>query len=784
MFTWLSTWLLHPFMAVGAAAAASPILIHLLSRRRFRRVRWPAMEFLLAAHSKNRRRVRMEQLILLALRCLAILLMALALARPFVRPGVAAAILGGGARTERIILLDDSLSMTCADGDATVFDRGVDAVRRLARWIGAEAERDALSLYLFSNPAQPVVTLANCDDAALQQLLDRLAALRPTQRTGRPARAIGEVADMLRGRPTQAAAAVYVVSDFQRSEWLPEAAAAPGDGTPPRPADNDRADAGPLAPLTKLAETGRSVRLVLIDVSAASPGNLAVTDVRLLSPQIVAGVPTRVTVEVANYSGTDQSGLELAASVADQMLPPVPLGTLSNGGATRETLEVAFPRVGADYVRVALVRPTTHDERAAAINGVTLDDQRAAACRVLECVRVLVVNGDPNPDTFRDEVFLLTTALRPEGRAFSGNDVRVADEAELDTADLSDVHVVVLANVFRLTPTAVQSLRRYVAAGGGLLIFAGDQVDLDHYNEMLYSEGQGPLPAPLIELRSAPDDRLGGAYAPDQWDVSHPVFRSFSGPAAELLRGIRVTQFIAAQTETAAPTTAAASSAPAAPQPAPPTVLARLNDPDHSPLLIERGFGAGRALFVATTADLDWTNWPRDPSYVPFVLELASCAARRSEQIASFGVGDVIRLPLDPNRFAPRVAVQSPGSGLEAAVQIEARVSPDGGTWIEWEETEQSGVYAFDLTTIGGETQRQFASVNVDPREADLTPADRDELKRHAGKLPVEYVRDLAAYAGDAADSRRELWWPLLILAAAILMLEHALAWRFGARTA
>ncbi|NUQ48089.1 MAG: hypothetical protein HUU22_18910 [Phycisphaerae bacterium] len=590
---------------------------------------------------------------------------------------------------------------------------------------------------------------------------------------------------MLRARPTQAAASVYIVSDFQRAEWLPDVETARTNEPPARPVDPDREEAGPLAPLVDLADAGRSLRLVLIDVSAASPGNMAVTDVRPLSPQIAAGVPTRVAVEVANFSGADQSGLELAVSVADQMLPPVPLGTLRSGGVTRETLEVTFPRVGADYVRVALNLPTTQDQRAAAVNGVTLDDQRAAACRVLEGVRVLVINGDPNPDSFRDEAFLLTTALRPEGRAFSGNDVRVVDEAELDTADLSDVHVVALANVFRLTPTSAQSLRRYVAAGGGLLIFSGDQVDIAHYNELLYSDGEGPLPAAMIEARSAPDDRLGGAYGLDQWDESHALFRSFSGPAAELLRGIRVTRFIAAQTEPPAATTVATtSSAPANTQPAAPTVLARLNDPDRSPLVIERAFGEGRALFVATTADLDWTNWPRDPSYLPFVLELTSYAARRSEQIASFGVGDVIRLPLDPNRFAPRVAVQSPGGGLEAAVQIEARVSPDGGTLIEWEETEQSGVYAFDLTTLGGETLRQFAAVNVDPREADLTPAGRDELKRTAGKLPVEYVRDLAAFAGDSSDSRREMWWPLLILAAGVLMLEHALAWRFGARTA
>ena len=66
----------------GAASVAAPILIHLLARRRFRRVRWAAIEFLIDAEKRNRRRVRLEQWILLLLRCLAVLMIALVVSRP------------------------------------------------------------------------------------------------------------------------------------------------------------------------------------------------------------------------------------------------------------------------------------------------------------------------------------------------------------------------------------------------------------------------------------------------------------------------------------------------------------------------------------------------------------------------------------------------------------------------------------------------------------------------------------------------------------------------------
>src|SRR5690348_8764920 len=68
-------------MIVGGALISSPILIHLINRMRFKRVRWAAMEFLLKSQKRNRRRLIIEQLILLALRILLVLLAGILLAR-------------------------------------------------------------------------------------------------------------------------------------------------------------------------------------------------------------------------------------------------------------------------------------------------------------------------------------------------------------------------------------------------------------------------------------------------------------------------------------------------------------------------------------------------------------------------------------------------------------------------------------------------------------------------------------------------------------------------------
>src|SRR5436190_10389292 len=95
-------------MWAGVAAISIPIIIHLLNKRKFKIVDWAAMDFLLDADKKNRRRVRLENFLLLLLRCLAIFLLGFLLAQPFLSDKFSKNILGTAA-FEYLFVLDDSL---------------------------------------------------------------------------------------------------------------------------------------------------------------------------------------------------------------------------------------------------------------------------------------------------------------------------------------------------------------------------------------------------------------------------------------------------------------------------------------------------------------------------------------------------------------------------------------------------------------------------------------------------------------------------------------------------
>ena len=121
------------------ALAAIPIIIHLLNRRKLRKMDWAAMEFLLAALKKTRHRLRLEQLILLLLRTLMMILLALFLARPMLSDTEHSLLAGMLKREEKIFVLDDSLSMNRNEAGGTTFQKGREALTGELERLGARS---------------------------------------------------------------------------------------------------------------------------------------------------------------------------------------------------------------------------------------------------------------------------------------------------------------------------------------------------------------------------------------------------------------------------------------------------------------------------------------------------------------------------------------------------------------------------------------------------------------------------------------------------------------------
>src|SRR4051812_11240884 len=153
---------LVPSLLWFSALASVPIIIHLLNRRRFQIVDWAPMKYLKLTIKTNRRRLRIEQLLLLILRTLMIIALIFAVARPVLSRAGVGGWLAARSRTARVIVIDDSLSMAYQQETRNAFVYAKDASTQLIKNIGTQ---DSLTVFTTSAPTSPLVRDVHLEDA-------------------------------------------------------------------------------------------------------------------------------------------------------------------------------------------------------------------------------------------------------------------------------------------------------------------------------------------------------------------------------------------------------------------------------------------------------------------------------------------------------------------------------------------------------------------------------------------------------------------------------------------
>ncbi len=274
-FGWLA-----PAMLGWLAVAAAPLVIHLLSRRRYRETSWAAMEYLLAAVRQQRRRIRFEQWLLLMVRTLLVVLVVLAVAEPYLESAGLAFAPGG--RVHRALVFDGSYSMAYKPADKTRFDRAKEIARRI---VEESSEGDAFTLVVMSSSPRVVVGTAALSPAAVLQEIDNLQLPHAGADLPAAVAAVRRLVESVgRENPRLVRHEVYFLTDLQRVTWAPKLSKA--------------ARAEFLRQSEALAQ---AASLVVIDVGQPAAENLAVTSLQAADPPVTVGRDVSLAVRLQDF---------------------------------------------------------------------------------------------------------------------------------------------------------------------------------------------------------------------------------------------------------------------------------------------------------------------------------------------------------------------------------------------------------------------------------------------------------------------------------------------------
>jgi len=794
-------------LLAAAALIAIPVIIHIFNRTRYRRIDWAAMEFLLAAFRRTRRRVQMEHLLLLILRCIAMLFIALAFFPTDVERGVRAGLdwagisftegTDAGIARHMVLVLDDTASMQYRDGNRTSFER---AVERATAMVGSLREgRDRVTLIRAS-----AVELSADANLTEQENLQRLNREVPVFEPARAAEVLAQArpgygeADMLaimrevgrrvesmdveRERPQ-----VVILTDFQSRAW---GFANQADG-------QNRAWAAQMALLsTALSPIGEQVRF--IDTGPQVAANYGITDLGLQSPVIGVGIPPMLRVTVGNFaSGSSQpENVRLlyrinqgeARSFPSQIIVPP-------GEQVTATLQIpAFDQVGPATIRVEL----------AGRDLLEVDNHRTLAVNVVDAIPVLLVNGRATPQGGVDETHSLVKALEISGPSDDGLNtvtpfrISVIGMAELEqrSAQFSDFAVIILANVAIPSQRIADRLDEYVRRGGTAIFTMGDQVRPEEWNTRLWRDGNGILPAPLRAPAGATRDdpsatlystrlvaRTPGnplEYLSEQQSyidfVEHPmwIFRWMGlGMDAKLEGGADVPGV---------------------------RILLSVDAENPEPLLIDRAIGRGRCAIFTTSIDGDWNyGWSDGAEHQSIAIwqEMVRNSALGERSRINLSVGEhFLRILREDEQTARGTRIVLP-DGTNAR-PVDAAL-PDGRSQLVHQQTAQPGVYRLQFLgeTDGREavSREELFAVGIPPGESDISRLGGTiDLRAEPGDvlrqgLPgIEILFEAAASeegeqmrAGGAAG-RIDVWLLLVGLAAVFLLFEMGLSILIGRR--
>ncbi len=825
---------IHPAIFwTGLGAVSLPIIIHLLNRRRFKVLDWAAMKFLLESIRKNRRRLRIEELILLMIRCLVILMLALVVSR-FTGCGAIDALPTGGGSSTVVFVVDDSYSMAQKLGAGTLFSAAMDD---LSEQLEKVPRTHKVAILLTSRPGREDAFFALNPVTDRQMLINRLATLRPSDQRTSLADAMETARKIFADDDVKDdAKRLFLLSDYRRVDLAAKA-------------QSDRLGRA----FTALK--GQGAEVIVMDYGREAKTNLTILDLRLLGRFAVAGAPIRIGLTVHNNGDSPVENVQVKLSArlkaggkpTDVSLPDRTIESIDPGQSQRLEFTVTSEEPGSAFVRVEL----PSDELAP-------DNVAQISIDVRKALKVLIVDGNVDvADPEQSESYAFRVAIDPHRNGDFGNVPEVISADAIGEVRFADYDTVVLMNVPAFPPTfnkagqveypQLAALEQYVRAGGGLAIFTGDKIDRDFYNRSLYAKGAGLSPL-LIRRRKGDPTQIRKYYTLDPKSFGSERFlKGFAGEAAAFAKLIRFTVFHA--TERRAPERVVADVKAA-------RVLARFTDEDNSPAIVSRQFGRGLVVMFYTTASKRWNDWPMETdigTYVSVMQGLMSYLARPQAPGFTERVGEpivheltgalrdaqgVLRMPDYPKsddrapgfrfdvlarrirrlrldspeaieeslRVAGRACVVQDAAGFRASLAKIAELLGKVGDATEIGEVRDkieaelvggwkkllrrefrvvpriAGVYTLRLKSPEGTAEQIFFCRNTDPIEGDLAPAGRAAVTAALGsEKDFVYVHRAVEAAGvTQAPPRKEYWMWALLAMLTLLALETFLAQRFG----
>ena len=698
---------------------AVPVVIHLLRRRQREIVPWGAMQFLQPEIIHQRKMKRIDELLLMILRTLAIAGVILAMAQPMLSGGLFGL---GAAEEEVIFIVDVSLSTDVGEDNRTRLDDIRDAVQ--AKLDDLDSGDRLRILLAGERPEWLYPAAMELSGETRARLNEDLKNLKPTLASADLGAALMTALELQPDRKVYSRK-IHLFTDGFAEGW--------------------QADSNILWQKIR-QQRERAAVPTTISVwtpevaSEAAHHNISLEEIRSLRTHVSLDELVTLTAIVRNRGDQPVENLTLdwqanGEDIGNSRIPSLEPGTTGE-------VEFDYATTQQGIVRVECRLNVNDDLR--------LDNRSERLLSVVDRIPLLIVAGAGEVDPPRGGVKLVLSALgqstlaRQLDQWKSVFEPRLISWEELEGENLDPYACVLLMNVPNVSEAEVQNLTRFVRNGGGVWLIPGAGTNLDSFNASFHRGGAGLAPLPLSGLRSeSPTEEQYDVLIPPE--RSHPALNIIGDLERLDIHEVRLMEFIK--------------------QDAPdhfPSSRIWLQTAAGSPLVVENFLGRGRVIVQSIPISLDWSNLPICRLYVAMVQEWLLYLAQPSAAQLNLEPGETFR-------FSTSMELET--ADLEIVTPLDQTKRPallqqEGESRIFFADTSWPGSYRLRTRTDDQTIAPFHVARNLD--ESSLTPlADsaRQQLVELSGiQFGDQPATDLSRYE-QVNPPQTPFWTQLLLLA-------------------
>ncbi len=463
---------LNPLVLFGLLAATIPVLIHLLNLRKLKKIDFSTLTFLKELQKNKIRKIKIKQLLLLALRVMIILFLVLAFARPTLK-GISIGGTSSAAKTTAVFILDNTFSMSVVDNNGSYLNQAKETIKILLNQL---QEGDEATLILLSNPPSNGAGISEIKPTSnLADFKKQVANVEISYYSGNLNVAIVEAAKILSGSQNLNKE-IYVLSDFQKDRIYEQSS------------------------ISNLGEIlNDKVKLYTFNYSGKEVFNIGIDNLKVNTQIFEKDKPINFSVTVTNYSSKPAENTVVSLFINNKR--SVQQSVNLNPGETKIlTMESSVKSTG--YIN-AFAEIEDDD--------IQQDNKRFTSFYIPGEIPIGVFTGETQDAKF---VNLALTAGEDNTLKISEKNI-----SQISSFDLNQFDVLILIGIDDFNNFT--SIKSFIKNGGGLFLMPGIKSSFENFRNALINIGL-PEPGGTVGKINSTNNEVTFENA----DLNHPVFQN------------------------------------------------------------------------------------------------------------------------------------------------------------------------------------------------------------------------------------------------------------------